>query len=65
MGARERLREQAALVQAGSNEFGNSYNSHFDFCTGILTMVAGPESVQQTKCTRTGVIETMSVAERL
>jgi hypothetical protein len=35
------------------------------FCTGILTMVAGPESVQQTKCTRTGVIETMSVAERL
>jgi hypothetical protein len=64
LGARERLREQAALVQAGSNEFGNSYNSHFDFLHRHFNHGCRAGIGAATKCTRTGVIEIMSVAAR-
>jgi hypothetical protein len=52
------------LLRRKVDEFGNSYNSHFDFLHRHFNHRCRAGTGAATKCTRTGVIEIMSVAAR-
>jgi hypothetical protein len=63
--ALERLKGAGRVFRREADEFGDSYNSHFDFLHRHFNHGCRLDAGAATKCTRTGVIEIMSVAGRL